>query len=112
MPPRRGGKSGKISPEAYERKKARGRERYAVHGRPDREPKPSDVPVSAERGTRKPRPGERPACGTCTGSGCMDTLAYDCPDCGGTGLLTGAQALAHYELKHALTIRAKGWLTT
>lgn len=100
---------------AYERTKAQQRARYAARKAAGLPGRPYPVKRASEAGkhrdhNRRPRPGERPACGTCTGSGCMDTLAYDCPDCAGTGLLTGAQALAHYELKHQLTIRAKGWL--
>jgi hypothetical protein len=97
------------TPEARIRKLERQRAAYARRkaGTPVRARS-----MSLESGTRRPRPSERPPCGTCTGSGCQDTLTYDCPDCAGTGLLTHAQALAHYDLKRQLTTRAKGWLIT
>lgn len=109
MPPRRGGKGGKLSPEGCERKKAARREAYAEQKRIEREAEPVRMALLGvgPRGHRKPRPGEKPPCGICNGSGQGDVGAYDCPDCAGTGLLTYEQVIAHYELKCELTARAR-----
>lgn len=106
MPVRRGGASGQPSSEAYERKKAEARAAYAERKRIERETEPVRPALlgAGPRGHRRPRPGEKPPCGVCVGSGGEH---YDCPECAGTGFLTYEQAIAHYELKCQLTERAR-----